>query len=210
MGRLDLPVVREAYWGEHPSQGPCSPLSWSFLGPQVKGGGCWEVVLESRWSVGTEEWETEGWGEAGPRPSGGLGIAPLPGSSWDGTCGLTGSPSLAGWPHCEQRHGPVPGGGDVQGCQLWAPSGGAEVLRTEMDHQKLDQARAALTPSLTLRPHPNEGSKDLGQVWAPPTQSTTRTQRALVALAPPWVLTSPWLLAGPVTWDPGTSLCSGG
>lgn len=37
-----------------------------------------------------------------------------------------------------------------------------------MDHQKLDQARAALTPSLTLCPHPNEDSKDLGQVWGPP------------------------------------------
>ena len=33
-----------------------------------------------------------------------------------------------------------------------------------MDHQKLDQARAALTPSLTLSPHPSEESEDLGQV----------------------------------------------
>lgn len=172
-------------------------------------------------AVGRQCWRVDGqWGQrdgdkrAGKRQDPDTQVAlaspPLPGSSWDGTRGLTGSPSLAGRPHCEQRHRPVPGGGDVQGCQLWAAPGGAEVLRTEMDHQKLDQARAALTPSLTLRPHPNEESEDLGQVWSPPTQSTTRTQKALVVPAPPWVLTSPWLLAGPVTWDPGTSLCSGG
>ena len=156
---------------------------------------CWRA--DGQW--GQRDGRQEGWEEAGPDPQVALASPPLLGGSRDGTHGLTGSPSLAGRPHCEQRHGPVPGGGDVQGCQLRAPPGGAEVLRTEMDHQKLDQARAALTPSLTLSPHPNEESEDLGQVWIPPTQPTTRTQRALVVPAPPWVLTSPWLLAVPVT-----------
>lgn len=53
-----------------------------------------------------------------------------------------------GWPHYKPRHGQVPGGGDVQGCQLWAAAGGAEVLGTEVDYQKLGQAHAALTPAL--------------------------------------------------------------
>lgn len=60
----------------------------------------------------------------------------------------------AGRSHCEQRHGPVPGGGDVQGRQLRAPAGGAEVLGAEVDYQKLDQARAALTPTVPCAPAP--------------------------------------------------------
>lgn len=92
---------------------------------------------------------------------------PLLGSSRDGTPGLTGSPSHAGRSHHEQRHRPVPGGGDVQGCQLRAPVGGAEVLGAEVDHQKLDQARAALTPRLTLCPRSSADPEDLGQAWGP-------------------------------------------
>ena len=92
---------------------------------------------------------------------------PLLGSSCDGTPGLTGSPSHAGRSHREQRHGPVPGGGDVQGRQLRAPAGGAEVLGAEVDHQKLDPARAALTPRLTLCPRPSADPEDLGQAWGP-------------------------------------------
>lgn len=60
----------------------------------------------------------------------------------------------AGRSHREQRHGPVPGGGDVQGRQLRAPAGGAEVLGAEVDYQKLDQARAALTPTVPCAPAP--------------------------------------------------------
>lgn len=89
-----------------------------------------------------------------------------------------------------------------------APPGGAEVLQTEMDHQKLDQARAALTPSSTLSPHPNEESEDLGRCGALPLQPTTRTQRLVGRPAPPWVLTSSVAAGGPCHLRPRDLPCA--
>ena len=46
----------------------------------------------------------------------------------------------------QQGHWPVPGGGDVQRGQLRPASGGAALLRTEVDDTQLDQAPKALKP----------------------------------------------------------------
>lgn len=170
--------------GEAHLSGPgvhCLDHSWDSRRREMADGGGGERTeglgdrgMGDRGSGGTEGWGTEGLGESGPRVSGGRAVTrlalvspPLLGSFCDGTPGLTGSPSRAGRSHREQRHRPVPGGGDVQGRQLWAPAGGAEVLRAEVDHQKLDQARAALTPRLTLCPRPSADPEDLGQAWGP-------------------------------------------
>ncbi|KAF6277884.1 polypeptide N-acetylgalactosaminyltransferase 9 [Rhinolophus ferrumequinum] len=73
---------------------------------------------------------------------------------------LTQFPSPEERPHREPRHRQVPGGGAVQGRQLRAAAGGAEVLGAEVDHQKRDQAWAALTPALAS---PNTDAEGLGQ-----------------------------------------------
>lgn len=111
---------------------------------------------------------------------------------------LTQFPSPEERPHREPRHWQVPGGGAVQGCQLRAAAGDAEMLGAEVDHQKLDQAREALTPARP-RSLPNADPEGLGMAtpsWCP---------------APGWALPiSGWDLSwaaggslGPVRWDSG-------
>lgn len=67
-------------------------------GTPEKRGGCWEAVLEGRWSVGQRDGRQEGWKEAGPDPQVALASPPLPGSSgWDP------------WAHClpSTQGGPI-------------------------------------------------------------------------------------------------------
>lgn len=115
---------------------------------------------------------------------------------------LTQFPSPEERPHREPRHRQVPGGGAVQGCQLRAAAGGAEVLGAEVDHQKRDQARAALTPAPGLPP------TQTPRAWDSHPELLPRAGCALTQGG--WDLPPAGVWLGPVPWDGGLPACSGG
>lgn len=143
---------------------PWTPLSWHSSDPRELGRqvGRLRGDVGGQRSMGAEDPESHGRDAHMGHPS-------LQGCSHDGpqVPMLTQFPCLAERPHREPGHGPVPGGGDVQGRQLRAAAGDAAVLRAEVGHQKLGQARTALTPG----PPPclKHGPGGLGRATALPT-----------------------------------------
>jgi hypothetical protein len=56
---------------------------------------------------------------------------------------------FAEWSNHQQGHWTVPGGGDVQRCQLWPSTGGAEVFWSKVGDTELDKASEALRQDIT-------------------------------------------------------------